>query len=183
MSGMDYVNYMMIEDARLTTANQQALTDIQGKADYIAKKSGQTPISWYEFQQENPPEKKPLLPEVIKGSALGAVLGLAVGAVVATTFSFVAAPLLLLTALGAFLGGAAGALGQSDAVARQGQIEKYGRYIDQFAQDVSRAPAKHHSVEHEPQQEHAHGAVKGKYTQQIVNERAAQPSQEVAATR
>ena len=105
------------------------------------------------------------------------------GAMVATTFSLVAAPLLAFAALGALVGGAAGALGQSDAVARQGQIEKYGNYLDKFAQEVSRAPAKHHSVEHEPQQEHAHGAVKGKYTQQIVNERAAEPSQEVAAGR
>ena len=182
MSGMDYLNYMMIADTRLTNANQQALTDLQGKADYIAKKSGQTPVSWYEFQQENPPEKKPLLPEVAKGSAMGAVLGLAVGAVLAFAFSM-AAPLLAFAALGAAVGGASAVFTQSDAAIRQGQIEKYSRYIDQFAQEVSRAPAKHHSVEHEPQQEHAHGEVKGKYTQQVVNERAAQALQEVAATR
>jgi hypothetical protein len=125
MSDLDIINFMMIDDVNRSTKNHQLLTDLQGKAQYLAKKTGAEPMSWYEFQQMSPKEE----PKTLRNLALGAVMGALIGAGI----GLFAPPLLPAFALaGAFLGGVGGAFSSTENSRRSNQVKGYEKYLNEF---------------------------------------------------
>jgi len=134
MGDFDLINFMMIDDVNRSTKNQQLLTDLQGKAAYLQKKTGQEPMSWYEFQQVVPKEE----PHTLRNLGAGVLIGGSVGAL-AGLIAWPLMPALILG--GAFLGGVIGAFGDTETVRRDKQVKSYEGYLNQFEMEVGRAPS------------------------------------------
>ncbi len=118
MSGFDIINFLMLNDVDRGAKNQELLGDLRDRASYIAKKTGNEPMSWYEFKQSTPHEE----PKTMINMMLGSTLGLAVGIAVGLVFP----PALLPLAVGAaFVGGAAGAFSDTENRRRNEQVAKY----------------------------------------------------------
>ncbi len=136
MGDFDLINFMMIDDVNRSTKNQQLLTDLQGKAAYLHKKTGQEPLSWYEFSQIQPKEEARTFGSLAKGVMVGAAIGAVVG-----LFMPLALPLTI--AAGGFFGGVVGVFGDTETVRRDKQVKGYDNYLREFERDTAmgRAPA------------------------------------------
>jgi len=125
MSDFDLINFLMIDDVGRSTKNNEKLQDLRDKADFLAKKTGQEPVSWYEFQQNVPKEE----PHSVRNLGIGAAIGMGLGALVGGGIGMVAAPAIV--SLG-FLGAIMGAFSDTQNRRRKDLVEKYETYLNAF---------------------------------------------------
>jgi hypothetical protein len=125
MSSFDLINFMMISDVDRGSKNMEHLNDQRDRANFIAKKTGYEPVSWYEFKQSMPREE----PKTVANMVLGSTIGLAVGLAIGIAFPPILFPLAISAAM---IGGAAGAFTDTENTRRNKLVEKYKDYLDGF---------------------------------------------------
>lgn len=135
------VTYVMLH-------NQQVLDEQRDRAGYLAKKTGQEPISWYEFSQSNPAPKRSFAQRITVGAAIGAAVGIVAKLIASKYF-----PNLGAMGTTGIIGGTSavgGLVGGLSAVEekgpRQDLINKYKLYLDDFEKTVSRQQSQSQSV-------------------------------------
>lgn len=124
---LNAINFLEIQNTKGGNRNEARLRDLEGRAQFLAKKTGQEPVSWYEFTREVPPEK----PKTFANAAIGAGIGAVVlGGFAAATGG---TALVLYPALsGAVLGGLLGGYHKTENTSRSRQVDAYEQYLSQF---------------------------------------------------
>ncbi len=129
--------------------NQQALSDQRDRAEYLAKKIGHEPTSWYEFSQSNASPKRSLALRTTVGVAIGAMVGVGAKLIASKYFSSIGS-------MGsvAIIGGTStvgGLLGGLSAIEEEGPrqelINKYKLYLDDFERSVAPQQSKSQMVD------------------------------------
>ncbi len=122
---IDAVNFLEIQNTKGGNRNEARLRDLEGKAQYLAKKTGHEPVSWYEFTREVPPEK----PSYLSNTAIGA----GIGGLALAGISFATGGLTLLPVLsGVIVGGLLGGYHKTENTSRAQQVDAYEQYLNQF---------------------------------------------------
>jgi len=151
MSLLDIYNSVQLEDSRADSGRDRHIMELAQQADMIARKGGQQPKSWFEFQREH----KHMMHEAsattpIMGAIIGGAIGVAIGAALALagpTAPGLAAAVMgsgYIGLLGAFLGGVIGIsteLSKENSAHKQ-VIDNYEFYLNKVEQSLSRVPAK-----------------------------------------
>jgi len=128
MSDFDIINFLMINDVGHSTKNNEHLQDLRDRAAYLAKKTGEEPVSWFEFKQGSIKEE----PKTLRNAAIGASIGAILGGV------FLSIPLAI---SGAIIGGAIGGFTDTENTRRDKLVKEYENYLDGFEATVGRSRA------------------------------------------
>lgn len=126
---LNAVNFLEIQNAKTGSKAEATLRDLEGYSNYIAKKTGETPVSWYEFSQTQESQK----PNYLKNIAVGAGVGAAALGAIALTG--VLGPILVpALGSGAILGGLFGGYHNTENSTRAKQVNAYADYLKTFEQ-------------------------------------------------
>lgn len=137
MDLIDAVNFLEIQNTKSGNRNESRLRDLEGRASYIAKKTGDQPISWYEFTRSVPAAK----PSTLRNFTAGAMIGMGIAAGIAAGAAFLFPPLAaaigpaLIT--GGIFGGLLGGYHNTENTSRGKQVDAYEQYLNQFEQAKS----------------------------------------------
>lgn len=158
---IDTVNFLEIQNAKQGTKAESRLRDLEGKADYLKKKTGYEPSSWYEFKEQLPKDKTNHVGNALMGAGIGtaAMVGLAS----AGFMPFVPAIL-----IGVVIGGLFGSYHETENTSRARQVDAYEKYLSEFEQSKGRSRAQQNSLMHEFDRI---GAQESKFAQQLDHER------------
>jgi hypothetical protein len=122
---IDAVNFLEIQNTKGGNRNEARLRDLEGKAKFLAKQTGQEPVSWYEFTRAVPPEK----PNYLSNAAIGAGLG---GLALASVAAVAALPFTPVVVSGVIVGGLLGGYHKTENTSRAHQVDAYEQYLNQF---------------------------------------------------
>lgn len=120
---------------------EQLLGDLRERSHDIEKRTGKAPLSWIEFNREQPQEK----PKTLRNAIIGALVGAALVAGVILAFSLPGISMIASVGIGAIGGALFGAATDSDNLRRSGQVHKYENYLNRFEElgghGAARGPA------------------------------------------
>jgi hypothetical protein len=134
MGLLDIVNYSKISDLDRGAKNQDKLRDLEERAAIIAGRTGEHPVSWYEFQKRTPHEDPDRTKKILKGALIWALIsgGIAVVGSLAVTGAVMSGVVAYMLAGGALIGGLEGASDSSSNAQRSKAIDSYSDYLDAF---------------------------------------------------
>lgn len=144
MGMFDFINYLKLNDVQRASKNQDKLDDLQERAAFLARQTGEQPISWYEFKKSAPRDDVSLIGEFIKGALITAVIGAGIAAIfsLVTTGALVASTIGMFAVSGGLIGGFANLYEAKSENRQRGKlIESYTSYLDAFENKQQRSMA------------------------------------------